>query len=124
LRGFLVGLLVLTCLSTPVGAAAAEGGGATVVFVGVTVVDVERGELVPGRAVVTVGPKITEVIAAEGYQPPPGATVVDGAGKFLIPGLWDMHVHHPFPWEGFLDLALANGVTGVRDLNGEQFFYA
>jgi imidazolonepropionase-like amidohydrolase len=40
--------------------------------------------------------------------------VVDAAGKFLIPGLWDMHVHTLH--QSFLDLYLANGVTGVRDM--------
>jgi hypothetical protein len=44
---------------------------------------------------------------------PNGARVVDAKGKYLIPGLWDMH-HHP--WIGFSDLLLlANGVTGFRD---------
>ncbi|MBX9585472.1 MAG: hypothetical protein K2X87_34630 [Gemmataceae bacterium] len=95
-----------------------------VVFTGVTVVDVEAGKLVPGRAVVVAGPKIVAVGAADGFAPPPGATVVPAAGKYLIPGLWDMHVHHEFPWPGPLDLALANGVTGVRDLNGEPFVLA
>lgn len=97
---------------------------APVVFAGATVVDVEAGKLVPGRAVVVVGPKIAAVAAADGYVPPAGATVVPAAGKYLIPGLWDMHVHHEFPWPGLLDLALANGVTGVRDLNGEPFVLA
>lgn len=90
-------------------------------FTGVTVVDVEAGKLLPGRAVVVAGPTITAVVAADGFAPPAGAAVVDAAGKYLIPGLWDMHVHHEFPWPGLLDLALANGVTGVRDLNSEPF---
>jgi imidazolonepropionase-like amidohydrolase len=80
--------------------------------------------LLPGRAVVVSGPTITAVVAAEGFQPPPGATVVAAEGKYLIPGLWDMHVHHEFPWPGLLELALANGVTGVRDLNSEPFVLA
>ena len=56
---------------------------------------------------------------------PPGATVVvDGAGKFLIPGLWDMHVHlavRPEPSLAervMLPLFLAHGVVGVRDMGG------
>lgn len=49
----------------------------------------------------------------------------NGAGKFLIPGLWDMHVHMVFgDWfprgkEVTLPLLIANGVTGVRDMGGE-----
>ena len=50
---------------------------------------------------------------------------VDGSGKFLIPGLWDMHVHMVFgDWfphgrEITLPLFIANGITGVRDMGGE-----
>ena len=51
---------------------------------------------------------------------PKNATIVDGTGKFLIPGLWDMHVHGASdsraPWSHLL--FLANGVVGVRDMSG------
>jgi hypothetical protein len=46
---------------------------------------------------------------------PKGAEIVDGTGKFLIPGLWDMHVHINGP-EIFFPLLLANGITGVREM--------
>ena len=52
-------------------------------------------------------------------------TRIDGSGKFLIPGLWDMHVHMVFgDWfprgkEVTLPLFIANGITGVRDMGGE-----
>jgi imidazolonepropionase-like amidohydrolase len=48
---------------------------------------------------------------------PKDAAVIDGRGKFLIPGLWDMHVHalSPDRVENFLKLFIANGVTGIRD---------
>ena len=45
----------------------------------------------------------------------PGATVIDASGKFLIPGLWDMHVHGAGRAD-YLDLFVANGVTGIRDM--------
>jgi imidazolonepropionase-like amidohydrolase len=44
--------------------------------------------------------------------------VVDGAGKYLIPGLWDMHVHLR-DLEGTLPLFVVNGVTSVRDMGSE-----
>src|SRR6185295_5701227 len=50
---------------------------------------------------------------------------IDGAGKFLIPGLWDMHIHTFFgTWvpggnDVTLPLFVANGVTGVRDMGSE-----
>ena len=49
---------------------------------------------------------------------PDGAEVVSGRGQFLMPGLWDMHVHLG-GYEGArrtLPLLLANGITGVRDM--------
>lgn len=53
---------------------------------------------------------------------PKDARIVDARGKFLIPGLWDMHVHlgtDSFDKEAHLSLFLANGVTGVRIMDGE-----
>src|SRR5207248_3210130 len=44
-----------------------------------------------------------------------GAAVIDATGKFLIPGLWDMHVHVPVPQISY-PLFVANGVTGVREM--------
>jgi len=46
---------------------------------------------------------------------PRGALVIQAKGKFLIPGLWDMHMHLGQP-EIFFPLLLANGVTGVREM--------
>jgi imidazolonepropionase-like amidohydrolase len=51
---------------------------------------------------------------------PAGARVIDGRGKFLIPGLWDMHVHTAIAGgRALLGLYVANGVTGVRDMAGD-----
>lgn len=61
----------------------------------------------------------------ESKRAPKGAIHINGTGKFLIPGLWDMHVHTVFgDWfphgkEIALPLFIANGVTGVRDMGGE-----
>jgi hypothetical protein len=58
-------------------------------------------------------------IAAIGRNiPVEKTTVVDGTGKFLIPGLWDMHVHCCNADDHFFPLFLANGVTGIRDMAG------
>ena len=51
---------------------------------------------------------------------PANARRVDGRGKYLIPGLWDLHVHTVVPGaRDVLPLYVANGVTGVRDLGGD-----
>jgi imidazolonepropionase-like amidohydrolase len=88
----------------------------------VTVVDVVNGVLVPGQNVVVRGGRIVSVGDTLAVSVPPRAEVVDGRGRFLIPGLWDMHVHALFNAEvarTFLPAFVANGVTGVRDMGGK-----
>src|SRR6267142_2332946 len=54
------------------------------------------------------------------------ARVFDGRGKFVIPGLWDMHVHIPDDNVGknaYLPLFIANGVTGIRVMEGSAELY-
>ena len=45
----------------------------------------------------------------------PGARVIDATGKFLIPGLWDMHMHLD-PEGKMLRVLVANGITGIREM--------
>jgi imidazolonepropionase-like amidohydrolase len=91
----------------------------------VTVIDVARGLALPNMTVVIEGDHIAQVETSGTTSLPAGARVVDAAGKFLIPGLWDMHVHTIFgDWfpggrEIALPLFVANGVTGVRDMGGD-----
>ena len=84
---------------------------APLVLAHVTIIDVAGGPSKPDMTVVIRGDRVSEIGKAGEITAPPGATVVDASGKFLIPGLWDMHVH------GFsrdsLTLYTANGVTGV-----------
>lgn len=82
---------------------------------GVTVVDVERGALLSDRTVLVRG---TRIVAMDSGSRVPliGVTVVNGAGKYLIPGLWDMHGHVLNRWSWGAPLYVANGVTGVRDM--------
>lgn len=88
------------------------------VITGVTVIDAVHGAR-QGQTVVIEGSQITGV--HEAYTPPQGATVVDGTGKYLIPGLWDAHVHLDYQPEivpAMLPLFLANGITRIRDTGG------
>jgi imidazolonepropionase-like amidohydrolase len=116
----------LLLVSTLLGAAAPSPAPApALVLEGVTVVDVEGGQTLPGMTVVVEGGRIAGLGKKPGLRIPSGARVVDAAGKYLIPGLWDMHVHTAFgDWfPGARDIALplfvANGVTGVRDMGGD-----
>jgi imidazolonepropionase-like amidohydrolase len=86
----------------------------SLVVCNVTVIDVTAAAARPGMTLVVTGARIAEVGKADKVTAPKGARVVDGTGKYLIPGLWDMHVH--IADEHFFRLCLANGVTGVRDM--------
>lgn len=88
---------------------------AALVFDRVTVVDVERGTLVPDQRVVVVGNRIHAMGPARVTARPKGAWIVNARGKYLIPGLWDFHIHPSRSAHLFYPLLLANGVTGIRD---------
>jgi imidazolonepropionase-like amidohydrolase len=85
----------------------------------VTVIDIASGARAPGSTVLISGSRISAVGPAASVRIPSGARRVDGAGRFLVPGLWDMHVHLSMMGRSGLALFLANGVTGVRDMGGD-----
>jgi imidazolonepropionase-like amidohydrolase len=87
-------------------------------FWNVAVVDLDSGSVLTGMAVGIANRRITRVEKATGSAPA-GITIVDGRGKFLIPGLWDSHVHLTKLGEPALPLFLANGVTSVRDMGSD-----
>ncbi len=97
--------------------AQALGDAQTVAITNVTVIDATGAPAQPGMTVIVQGDRITALGASRQLPVPPGTTVVDGAGRFLIPGLWDMHIHAYD--EDWLALFLANGVTGVRVMKGD-----
>src|SRR2546423_2087202 len=80
----------------------------------VNVIDVVDGRIVPNSTVTIRGKMIASV--AQNSAPPGDAQIVDGQGKFVIPGLWDMHAHMEMTGESWLQLYVANGVTGIRDM--------
>lgn len=84
----------------------------------VTVVDVLHGSLRAGMSVEIAGYKIVSLIPASEAPPRAESQIIDAGGKFLIPGLWDMHVHIFFDPPAYFPLLLANGVTGIRDMGG------
>ncbi len=90
----------------------------TLVFIHVTVIDATGAPSKPDQAVVITGDRITALGKTGRVNIPKGAQLVDARGKFLIPGLWDMHVH--ISYKDFLTLFIANGVTGVRDMGGSH----
>ena len=91
----------------------------------VTTIDVRTGALQADQTVLIEGTLIRSVGPSTSTRPPQNARSIDCTGLFLIPGLWDMHVHLEFgDWfphakEISLPLFIANGVTGVRDMGSE-----
>ena len=89
--------------------------GTNFALIDVNIVDVRAGEILPHRTIVIDGDRITAIQSAS-TPLKSGIPVIPSAGKYVLPGLWDMHVH--VTDESYLDLFVANGVTGVRDMGG------
>jgi imidazolonepropionase-like amidohydrolase len=90
-------------------------GQRSLVFTHVTVIDATGAPAKPEMTVVISGQRIVGLGRTGRVRLPKDSAVVNASGKFLIPGLWDMHVHE---WnkEVFFPLFIANGITGVRDM--------
>src|SRR5262245_48988198 len=90
----------------------------------VTVIDATGASAKPNMTVIITGDRITEIAQTGKVAIPKNAQLIDGRGKFLIPGLWDMHVHTVMKTlpETFFPMFIANGVTGVRDMAADLGF--
>lgn len=85
---------------------------------GVTVIACSGAAPQPDRTVVVDDGRITAIGDAD-LAVPGTPRELDGHGRFLIPGLWDMHVHMT-AMPGFAEMFVVNGVTGVRDMFGSM----
>ena len=92
----------------------------SLVLTHVTVIDTTGGPARVDMTVVITGDRIAEMGKSRATRTPKNAEIVNGNSKFLIPGLWDMHVH----WydKDYLPLFIANGVTGTRQMYGVPMF--
>ena len=85
----------------------------------VNVIDTTGGPSLPDMTVVVAEGRITAVGTSASLVVPNDALVIDGTGQFLIPGLWDMHMHVVNSVrELYFPLYIANGVTSVRVMWG------
>lgn len=107
--------LTIVALTWALPARAEDAPAKSLAIIRVTVIDATEAPARADMTVVVTGDRIRAVGKSGEVVVPTGAQVVDGKGKYLIPGLWDMHVHTAGP--SFLPLYLANGVTGVRDMH-------
>ena len=106
------------CWSRPAEQDPKPASGATLAIVHVNVIDMTGAPPMADRTVLVAGDRITRIAPADQVDVPAGARILDGTGRWLIPGLWDMHAHTSRP-ERDLPLYLANGITGIRDMGGE-----
>ena len=90
----------------------------TLAFTHVTVIDGTGAEPKPDSTVIIAGDRIIEIGPATRVRIPSGARVVNARGNFLMPGLWDMHVHFGPIGETIFPALIANGVTSVREMGG------
>jgi imidazolonepropionase-like amidohydrolase len=122
-----LGLTLIAALlsALPQWAQSPEGAGVSIVFAHVTVIDTASGGLQPDMIVIVTGDRIEQVGTKHHVKVPRASKTIDATGKFMIPGLWDMHVHTFFgEWvpggkDVTLPLFIANGVTGVRDMGSD-----
>ncbi|TWT22517.1 amidohydrolase family protein [Luteimonas marina] len=124
-----IGLLLAACSPSTSDAATADPARSpepvsqAVAFVGVNVVPMDRETVLEDHTVVVEDGKIVSVAPAGEAQVPEGAQRIDGAGRWLMPGLAEMHGHVPGPddaayAEDVLFLYVSNGVTTVRNMAG------
>lgn len=99
--------------------AALPAAAQTIAVTEITVIDVATGSRQPNQTVIITEGRIAAMGPTGRVAVPAGAQRIRGRGKFLIPGLWDMHVHLSMIGRSALGVFLANGITGVRDMGGE-----
>ena len=77
-----------------------------------TLIDPDVANVRRDMTIVVRGTRVTQVGASAATAVPAGARVIDATGKYVIPGMWDMHVHVEFPGgRALLSLFVAHGVT-------------
>jgi imidazolonepropionase-like amidohydrolase len=111
-------LLCLFCfpLFLSLGYSQSESGSApsAVLIKGATLIDGTNNPPISDTDILLEGDRIRQIGQLDDVSLPSGAQIIEAQGKYVIPGLIDMHVHYDKPW--LHRLYLANGVTTVRDL--------
>ncbi len=116
--------LAFSC-NRPAEQASEARSGPVLAFSRVNVIPMTSEEVLPNQTVIVEGKKI-KAIGAD-LEVPEGATVIDGQGKFLMPGMAEMHAHiptnpdEPEKAEETLFLYLSNGITTIRGMLGSAY---
>ncbi len=111
--GFVILLLIMPFMSF------CRAGKYDCLITNVNIVDVNTGKILKNRTIAIDNNRITAIYEMEIVGST--ATVeIDGKGKYLIPGLWDMHAHYKWSYADLDPLLVANGITGVREMWGDM----
>lgn len=119
-----LGTLLVACGGPDPPSSAASAVLRDTAFVGVSVLSMAEDEVaaVSDQTVLVSGGVIAHVGNRDQVSVPETFAVIEGAGRFLMPGLADMHVHlEYFDDPRVLDLFLANGITTVRNMDGRPY---
>jgi imidazolonepropionase-like amidohydrolase len=122
---YFIALLILAWSSCGSSAQAQQADAKPLAITHVTVIDATNAAPQPGMTVIINGNRITALGKSNHVRIPQGAQVIDATGKFLIPGLWDMHIHltviadQEVTRNVIAPLLVAYGITGVRDMGGD-----
>jgi Amidohydrolase family len=115
----------LTALAAASAAPRLQAQSTAIAITHANIVDVVAGRTSDDQTIIIDGSRIRAILPPGATKLAPGTRIVDATGKFVIPGLWDMHVHAT--GDGidrlFLPLLVANGITGVREMFGTFAWY-
>lgn len=110
-------LLILLLIAPSISFCHADNHGCLIT--NVNVVDVNTGKILKNKTVAIDNNRITAIYDKE-ILGSDSTIVIDGMGKYLIPGLWDMHSHYKWNRIDTEPLLIANGITGVREMWGDM----
>ena len=111
--GFVILLLIIPFMSF------GRAGNHDCLITNVNVVDVNTGKILKNKTIAIDNNRISAIYDKKTI----GSTatiVIDGNGKYLIPGLWDMHAHYKWSHVDLDPLLIANGITGIREMWGDM----
>lgn len=107
----LLSICFLAAIATP-----AQSKNPSIALINVTIIDVAGKPLQREMTVIVSDGRIKLIGKTNRIEIPKNIQTIDAKGKYLIPGLWDMHTHI---WDKeFFPVYIANGITGIRDMGG------
>jgi len=111
--GFLISLLILPIMSF------CQTRNHNCLITEVNIIDVKTGKVLKNKTIAIDNNRISAIYDKK-ILGSVSTSVIDGKGKYLIPGLWDMHAHYKWSHVDLDPLLIANGITGVREMWGDM----